>query len=60
MLSVRLKGNPVEFGDGPAAVIGDERRLVVNRDLLIVICNHKLISLTPLEIVIVVVGCFSK
>jgi len=39
-LILSLIGNPVGIGDGPAAVIGDERRGLVNSDWLIVICNH--------------------
>jgi hypothetical protein len=28
VLGLSLKGNPVEIGDGPAAVIGDESRMM--------------------------------
>ena len=33
-----LKGNPVGIGDGPAAVIGDESRILVNSQSLFVSC----------------------
>jgi len=56
VLAESLKGNLVKFGDGPAAVIGDERRVLVNSVLLFVIIIDQL---TPLEIVIAIVVCFS-
>jgi len=36
LLLLSIIGNPVGFGDGPAAVVGDERRRSVNSNLLIV------------------------